>query len=170
LEQGERAVNAKPSKPSPRTPKFRCHKATGQGYVILNGKAIYFGRYEDPAAMQGYHKAIAEWIATGRQLPIETAQIKIKELIARYWAHAQGYYVRADGTQTNEVNNIRQALRPLRELYGETAAVEFGPMALRALRQKMIDIGWCRNTGNLPGTNVKTDPLKQPGNRYKRVS
>jgi len=35
-------------------------------------------------------------------------------------------------------------LRPLRELYADTLAAEFGPRALKAVRQKMLDAGWCR--------------------------
>ena len=30
---------------SVKTPKLRHHKATGQAYVVLNGKVIYFGPY-----------------------------------------------------------------------------------------------------------------------------
>lgn len=30
-------------------PSLRFHKARGQNYVVLNGKAIYCGRPDDPA-------------------------------------------------------------------------------------------------------------------------
>jgi integrase len=35
-------------------------------------------------------------------------------------------------------------LRPLRRFYGETAAKKFGPLALAALQEKMIRLGWAR--------------------------
>jgi integrase len=39
---------------------------------------------------------------------------------------------------------LRAAMRLVRELYGRTPAKSFGPLALKALRQRMIDKGWCR--------------------------
>lgn len=44
---------------------------------------------------------------------------------------------------------MKRALRPLRKLYGTTAAAEFGPLALKAVRQHMIDeLGSCRRSVN----------------------
>ena len=37
---------------------------------------------------------------------------------------------------------------PSVKLYGHTKAVEFGPRGLKTVRQKMIDMGWCRNNIN----------------------
>jgi hypothetical protein len=33
------------------------------------------------------------------------------------------------------------AISPLKELYGTTPAADFGPLALKVVRQKMIDAG-----------------------------
>lgn len=33
-------------------------------------------------------------------------------------------------------------------MYGDTAAAEFGPLTLKAVRQKFIDVGWCRSLVN----------------------
>jgi len=67
---------------------------------------------------------------------------------ARFWEYSQQHYRRSDGTPTSEPNNIRQALRPLKDLYGNTLAKDFGPLALKAVRQKMIEKGWCRTNIN----------------------
>lgn len=48
------------------------------------------------------------------------------------------------------------ATKPVRELYGELPAVQFGPLALRAVRQKMIDTGLCRGL-----VNRRTDRVKR---------
>ena len=40
--------------------------------------------------------------------------------------------------------NIRLALKPLKQLYGHTLAAEFGPLALKAVRQACVDAGLCR--------------------------
>jgi hypothetical protein len=54
----------------------------------------------------------------------------------------QSYYVK-DGKPTSEPGTIRQALRPVRELYGDTPAMGFGPLSLKAVRRAMIERGWC---------------------------
>jgi len=138
----------RPPKNGPRVPSLRHHKASGQGYVVLNGKPIYLGRHGDPATAQKYHQVIAEWLAAGRQMPIDPEQITVKELLARFWRYARAYYVRADGRPTSELASLRAAFRPLRELYAETKACDFGPRALKAVREEMVRLGWCRGTIN----------------------
>ena len=63
-------------------------------------------------------------------------------------ATPSGHYRRADGTPTGELDNYRDSLRPLRRLYGRTPAADFGPLALKAVRQAMIDAGLARTTIN----------------------
>jgi integrase len=62
--------------------------------------------------------------------------------------HAEQHYRRADGTQTHEVDEYKLVERYVRELYGLIPAVEFGPLALKAVRQKFVDVGWCRSLVN----------------------
>jgi integrase len=123
---------------------LRLHKASGQAYVVLNGKAIYCGKPDDPGTEQRYRQAVAEWLAAGRQLPVEPTTLTIKELMARFWTHAQQYYRTETDGRLKELEQFRLALRPLKELYGNTAAAVFGPRALQAIRQHMIDAGWSR--------------------------
>ena len=40
------------------------------------------------------------------------------------------------------------------ELYGDTVAAEFDPPKLRAVRQAMVEKGWCRGTVNLHTSRV----------------
>jgi hypothetical protein len=67
--------------------------------------------------------------------------------VAPYWRFAQQHY-RKDGEPTGELNNIRLAAKPLNELYGHTRVVDFGPLALKALREHWIGAGLCRNVIN----------------------
>jgi len=127
-----------------RVPSLRLHKASGQAYVVLSGKAIYCGKPGDPSTDQRYHQALAEWLAAGRQLPADPQLITVKELLARFWAHAEHYYRTLTNGRSKELEQFRVALRPIKELYAETQAADFGPLALQAVRHKMIDKGWCR--------------------------
>jgi integrase len=129
---------------SVRTPKLRLHKGTGQAYVVLNGKYIFFGPYGEPDVAEQYHRTIAEWHANGRQQQKTPEEITINELMARFWVHAEGYYRDPAGSPTTEMGNLRVSLRPMCEIYGNTKAIEFGPRALKTIRQRMIDRGLCR--------------------------
>ena len=136
------------TKPPQRLPKFRVHKATGQAYVELSGQRFYLGYHDRPQAKQRYHAKLAEWLAAGCQLRPEQEDVTILELVTRYWLFAGKYYRNADGKVSDEVTHIHQALRPLNQLYGNRKAIEFGPLALRAVRQKFIEQGLCRRNIN----------------------
>jgi len=66
-------------------PPFRVHKATGQGYVNLDGRRVYLGRADTPEAKQRYARALAEWLSGGEQPLDKPTDISIVELAARYW-------------------------------------------------------------------------------------
>ena len=136
-------------KSNSRVPGHGLHKATGQGYVRLNGRMIYTGVYGTPEAQQRYERVLAEWLAGGRQLPParESAILRVDKLVVLYWAHAETYYCR-DGSPTHELDNIRLAVRPLVDLYRDQPVAEFGPKMLKTLREHLIDQGLARSTIN----------------------
>lgn len=47
---------------SKRIPKLRHHKASDQGYVQIEGRFVYLGRYDAPETAEAYHRLIAEWL------------------------------------------------------------------------------------------------------------
>jgi len=132
------------SEKNSRVPSLRFHKASGRAYVVLSGKAVYCGRYGDPEAQAQYHQVIAEWLAAGQQLPADPAAITVKELQARFWTYAEQYYRTLTDGRVKELEQFRLALRPLKDLYANTPATDFGPRALKTVQQRMIEIGWCR--------------------------
>ncbi|WP_169973101.1 tyrosine-type recombinase/integrase [Tautonia rosea] len=136
-----------------RTPSYRHHKRSGQAVVTLNGRDHYLGPHGSPESRAEYDRLIAEWLSNGRRSPKTASRsrgrsgsgsdLTINEMLLAYLRFAEGYYVK-NGTPTQEPDNIRWAVRPLRKLYGHTLAQDFGPLALKAVRQTMIDSGLCR--------------------------
>lgn len=124
---------------TPRTPSFRLHKPTRQGFAEINGRRHYLGRYDSPEAKRKYHRLIAEWIAGGYRLPVAPQDITLPEVCDAYIAYAKTYYRTPDGRPTSTMAEIRLCADTLLERYGAMPAVEFGPMALRAIRQQWID-------------------------------
>jgi integrase len=81
--------------------------------------------------------------------------LTVNELILAYWRHAEQHYRHSDGSPTSELDCLRAALRPLKALYGHTPAAAFGPLALKAVRERMVASGWCRNLVNKHAGRVK---------------
>ncbi|OAI53243.1 hypothetical protein AYO44_04215 [Planctomycetaceae bacterium SCGC AG-212-F19] len=145
-----------PSPSKRRIPSLCLHKATDQAVVRLNGKDIYCGVYGTAEAQEKYDRVVAEWLLIGPQthppsatgVLADRSAITVSELVLAYWTrHVTSYYVKK-GKPTSERDNIRQALRFARNLYGETLAISFGPLALKAVRETMIAARRCRNLIN----------------------
>jgi len=108
-----------------------------------------------PESRTKYDRLVAEWLANGRQRQVDPASLTVNELALQYWQHAEDYYRRPDGTPTDEIGNIRAALRPIKRLYGNTPAAEFSPRALEAVRKSMIDESNCRTNINQQVGRIK---------------
>ena len=127
-----------------RPPAYRLHKARQSAVVTIHGQNHYLGPFGSPESHEKYARLISEWRlhATDRPSTSPTRQRdsarSVNELILVYFRHVQGYYVK-DGKPTSEQDNIRQALRFVRQTFGTTPASEFGPLALKVVRQAMID-------------------------------
>jgi len=83
------------------------------------------------------------------------ADLTVNELILRFWRHVESHYRHADGTPTAEQDNFRLSLKPLKELYGHSLAANFGPLALKTVRKKMIDAKLTRSLINQRISRVK---------------
>ena len=97
-----------------------------------------------------YHRLVAEHISRRGAPVIPTAPDKpltVQRLTLAYTDHAESYYVK-DGKVGSEVACIEAALRPLLKLYAETPAAEFGPNALKLVREEFIRKGLVRGTVN----------------------
>lgn len=132
-----------------RIPSYRVHKPSGLAVATFNGQDIYFGPWASLESRTAYDRLLAEWLSSGRQLPAakRSTDLTVVELLAAYLCHAKDYYV-ADGGPTSEYACIKAAIRPLRELYSRSRVNDFGPMALKAVRERMIQSGACRTTIN----------------------
>ncbi len=134
------------------TPRLRKH-ACGRAFVEIDGTRHYLGAWGAADTRRAYDAFIARWLAQGRRLaPVEVpaaSAITVAGLAAEFWTFAETHYRHKDGTSTNELGCYRYALRPLVELYGPTPARDFGPLGLRAVREKMIASGLSRPTVNV---------------------
>ncbi len=142
-----------PTRPH-RVPKYRHYTPKNLAVVRIDGHDHYLGTYDSPESHERYHRLIAEWLAADRSSPPTSdhrpasIDVTINSLVLAYWRHAEGHYRGVNGEPTQELENMRDAIRPLRKLYGSTQATDFGPLALRSIQQEMVRSGLCRTTIN----------------------
>src|SRR5262249_6664326 len=118
--------------------------------VTLDGRDHYLGKFGSTVSEARYKALLAEWLTVGgAPRPREgAARPTVVELLAAYWKYAEQHYRDRDGEPSKELLNLRDALRPLRQLYGHHPADAFGPLALHAVREEMIRSGLARTTIN----------------------
>ena len=126
-------------------PKYCLHRPSGRAYVRIRGRVVYVGQYGSADSKQEYGRLIAELAAAPICAPVRSAAPTVVELIDAYWAFATTYYVKG-GEPTTTIEGIRQSLRDVRRLYGSTPANEFGPVALKTVRQAMLESGKLNRT------------------------
>lgn len=126
-------------------PSYRLHKPSGQAVVTLNGRDIYLGRWNSPESREAYSRQIAEWTLHGCRPQTSGArgELTVVELIDAYLAFAKTYYSR-HGKPSSEYTSLKHALRPLHKLYAHVRVDQFGPLALKTVRQTWVDDGLVR--------------------------
>jgi len=130
--------------PRSRTVPAYCHdKAPGRAIVRIEGRDYYLGPFGSPESHEAYERRIAEW-RPSRIVNTAASQVRITgdpfplvvdEAILRYKTFAESYYVK-NGKLSKEIVDIKYSLRPVRQLYGRLPLREFGPLVLKAVRQR----------------------------------
>jgi integrase len=127
------------------TPKYRLHKKSRQAVVTLNGKDFYLGPHGTKTSKAEYDRVVAEWLAAGRTLtPGGGGGHTVVEVISAFLDYAEVHY-RSPGGSSGELNSYKLVIGLLRRLYGRHEATAFGPVALTAVRQAMVQAGWTRS-------------------------
>ncbi|HCS54020.1 tyrosine-type recombinase/integrase [uncultured Rubinisphaera sp.] len=127
-------------------PSYCLHKASSRAVVRINGKDHYLGPYGSTESHAEYERIIANWrtniaaqaTLTDNAPALVAFDLTLTQVISRYRDFAQEYYSK-DGKPTKEFVEMKYALRPLREMYGEMLIKNFGPKNLKAIRQHMIE-------------------------------
>jgi integrase len=134
-----------------RLPKYCKHAATNRAFVKIDGRRIYLGPYDSPESKAKYKTVIGDWL-TQRAIgendkpadkPTEPRPLTLTQLVLKFKAHAKSYY-----KGSREADNLRDAIRPARELFGRLLASEFGAPQFRRVREEMVKSGLSRSVIN----------------------
>ena len=126
----------------PRVPKYCRHKTWDLAYVRIGGKVKYLGPHKSPESLEAYSRIVAEFAAAPAAVErviaaADDPSMTVTELCDKYLTYAESYY-RKDGRLTDQIGNVRRAIRMLRALYSSTPAGEFGPLGLKAIQEHML--------------------------------
>ena len=135
---------------SSRPPKYRHYKPKDLAVVRIDGKDHYLGAYNSPGSWEKYYRLLAEHAVQNApaEAKLGAPSRTVADIILAFADHASKHYRLPDGMISDEVENLKVAIRPVRKLYGSTSAHDFGPLALRAVRDDMIASGLARRSIN----------------------
>ena len=140
---------------SRKIPSYRLHKQSGQAIVTLRDpltgqrKDVLLGPHGTPQSRSEYARVIQEWEQADRRL-LEWEQqsdVTVNEALLQYVRHVESYY-RKNNKPTQQQHRIKRALRPVRDLYGHSLLRDFGPKALKAVRETFVRDGLVRRYVN----------------------
>ena len=139
-----------------RVPSYRHHRPSGQAVVTIDGKDHYLGKWNTKTSRREYERLIGEWLANGRRLTPDSqkADFRVCELLKAYLDFAKGYYL-DDGRPGKEYVCMKHASTPLLDCYSRTPVIEFGPLALKAVRQRWVDAGLTRKHINMRVNRIR---------------
>lgn len=101
---------------------------------------FYCGDWGDPAANRRYNQVLGEWLANNRRLRPLVDDCAVAELVHQWWQPEA--WARGERSCQEAVKGL------LLKLHAATPVSAFGPIALRAVRQVMVDRGWSRRYAN----------------------
>jgi integrase len=122
------------------------HRASGQARVRLPDGDHYLGPHGSSESKDRYNDLIYKWRL--QHSDDNRYTLSVDSLALAYLEHCEQHYQK-DGKPTSEVCCVRAALRFVIGAAGRMRARDFGPLMLKAARQKMIDAGLARTTINM---------------------
>jgi integrase len=132
------------------TPSYLEHKQSGRARAVWTDSSgtrhqqLLPGPFDSSESRTAFARLQLEIEASPHHVRAAAANgTTINELFDGFLDHAEQHYVRADGSQTPEVDEYKSLSRLVRETYGDTRAQEFGPVCLKAMREVMVGRGWC---------------------------
>lgn len=135
-----------------KLPSYRKHKASGRAVVTLGGRDHYLGAFGSAESRREYERLMTEWLLNHKntlpgdgQGPHQASCVA--DLIVAYLKFADTYYIK-HGKPTSMIHRVRVALRYVVDEYGTQSPSEFGPLKLKAVREKMIERRLCVTTVN----------------------
>jgi integrase len=143
-----------PRKRSP-IPSYLFHNQTGRAravWIEQTGRRRYQilpGAFNSPESRAAFAALLLEKQAAPHRVDNPAGGgITLAELLLAYFEYADRHYRGPDGEPTSEIFEVRVVIRALRELYADKPVAEFGPLCVKAARQRWVNEGRSRTECN----------------------
>ena len=113
------------------------------------------GLFDSPESRTAFARLQLELAESPTAHAANSDGIRVVGVLLAYVDHAERHYLTATGEPTGEIKQVKTVVRIVRELYGNTPAAAFGPLALKAVRRQFIAKGWCRRSVNQQTERVR---------------
>lgn len=129
-----------------KPPKYCLHKSTGRAFMLIDGRPFYLGKHGTVESQVRYAQKLADLRQReepGNEAPpfvLRTPRdLTVNELLLLYMPHAEQHYQK-HGEPTRSIDNVRLALKPLKEFRGGKPVLvrEFGPLMLKEVRELFV--------------------------------
>lgn len=137
-------------------PSYIPHTKSGRGRLQwydatgTRREKLLPGPFNSPESLAAKARLELELVTspTATAAPVDPAALSVAEVLAAYLDFAHRHYRGPDGNPSDEVRHVKTVIRHVRELYGTAPAAAFGPMALKTVRQKFVELKWTRKSIN----------------------
>jgi integrase len=143
------------SRPRQSIPSYLPHKQSGKARAVWTDQTgnrqfrMLPGPFDSQESRSAFARLQLELAAVPHHSQSRaTVTVTVNEVLLAFLRWADGHFRRADGSPTGEIDEFKHVANLVREVYGLTLAQDFGPLALKAIRQKFIEKGWCRKVVN----------------------
>lgn len=132
------------------TPSYLLHKNSGRARAVWTDAfgsrqfRLLPGAYASAESRTAFARLQLELESTPHHQITSSSSVSVSEVLLAFLRHAEQHYRGSNGKTTNEYEEYKVVARYVRELYGELPALNFGPLALKAIRQKFIEARWSR--------------------------
>ncbi len=135
-------------------PRIHFHKASGQDRCRWRGRDYYLGLHGSGASRREYARLVVELAdAAPKPRAGEKARpLAVADVLSQWFLHC----ARRHGEQGRETKAYDRASRILTGLYASLPAAEFDADRLESVREKMVELGWCRTFVNKNVGRIRT--------------
>jgi len=135
-------------------PSYLPHKQSGRARAVwtdplgVRRDHLLPGAFNSKESRAAYRRLLLELESSHHHVEAASNAISIAELLLAYVGFASGHYRHADGRSTSELYEVKIVVRAVHEMYGDRLVTEFGPLAVKAIRQQWVNEGRTRTECN----------------------
>lgn len=135
-------------------PSYLPHTQSGKARAVWTNSVgirqfrMLPGSFDSPESKTAFARLLLELATSPVMAVVDAGGITVNEVLIAYVEYATGHYRYPGGRNTSELYEVKIVVKAVRELYGEDRVADFGPLAVKAMRQQWVNDGRSRTECN----------------------